>query len=88
MRTWTRAARDMSCGLCAKPIAIGEPIQEVQVGRVKRRLIRCEACADGSAPPDLPERVTLSLSTKRMQPIRKLVTNWADWKAKQAGDGV
>jgi len=78
----------MSCGLCAKPIAIGGPIQEVQVGKVKRRLIRCEACADGPAPPDLPSLVKLGQSTKRMQPIRKLVTNLVDYKAKQAGDGV
>jgi hypothetical protein len=73
----------MSCGLCAKPIAIGGPIQEIQVGWMKRKLIRCEVCADGQAPPDLPERVTLSPSTKRMQPIRKLVTTWVDYKAKQ-----
>jgi hypothetical protein len=50
---------------------------------MKRHLIRCEACADGQAPPDLPELVTLSPSTKRMQPIRKLVTKWVDYKAKQ-----
>lgn len=74
---------DRHCGLCGKPIAIGGPIQEVQLTKVQRVLIRCEACAEGQVPPDLPDRIVPSSRTKRMTPIRQLATR-QDWKERQA----
>ena len=53
MRTWTRAASDALCGRCAGEIRPGDPVLMIQVAMVKKRLTRCEQCADEPVP-DMP----------------------------------
>jgi hypothetical protein len=75
MRTWERVSRPMMCGACALPVGIGEIIQLITVQGMKRKLIRCEGCADGSAPldlPDLPADYQRGRSTKPMKPLAPL----------------
>ncbi len=63
MRAWERVQYREKCGHCGELIEEGSPIQTIQWhGMRKRKLIRCEKCAEGDAPPDLPanpERETI-----------------------------
>lgn len=58
MRTWTRAAVTTLCGgRCGGTVNVGDPVQLVEVPGMRRKLIRCEQCADSQVPPDLPEAI-------------------------------
>lgn len=54
MRSWRRAFTDESCGCCAKPIAKGDPLLELQITALKTPKLRCPTCAGYPAPDDLP----------------------------------
>jgi hypothetical protein len=57
-RTWEACALETHCGSCRTTIAVGAPQQiirpAVERGIRRRAWVRCEACADGPAPADLP----------------------------------
>ena len=57
MRIWVRATKATRCGRCPVVIPLGAPMQRVPLPQVKTPLVRCAACAEGEAPPDLPERM-------------------------------
>lgn len=78
MRHWERVAYREKCGRCGDLIAAGSPIQTASVAGITRKLIRCEKCADGEAPPDLPalpERETVEQIAARfpLAPARAIV---------------
>ena len=73
MRTWERVETAKMCGACGQTLAYGMLMQRIQVTGMKRRLIRCENCADCSAPDDvplLPANYKHGDTTKRMKPIQ------------------
>jgi predicted DNA-binding helix-hairpin-helix protein len=82
-RTWTRTQTATICGYCHTYLPTGRTVQLVSVLGVKRASVRCEACADGPAPPDLPAVVLLGRSTKRMTQLSRSLP--ADFKMAQAG---
>jgi hypothetical protein len=93
MRTWARATGNTFCGLCAKPIATGAPVQLVTFGgnfALARPRLRCEKCAEGDAPPDLPALIERRPALVPMVPlvaIRVLPGMLPlDWKARSAGE--
>lgn len=48
MRSWTRSEFQTFCGgPCGRTVKAGEPVQVIELAMVKRRLVRCEQCADG-----------------------------------------
>jgi len=51
---WTRAVRDCLCGNCGKQLAPNDPLQVMTITGVSRRMYRCQECADGSIPANLP----------------------------------
>src|SRR3954470_8119476 len=75
MRTWERVAYREKCGRCGMLVHEGSPIQTVTRHGMRRKLMRCENCAEGDAPPDLPalpERETVEQIAARfpMAPAR------------------
>lgn len=61
-RVWKRAPFEMRCGSCNRPIAFSRPVQEIHFdfAPLKPRThvpVRCEWCADGPVPDDLPDVV-------------------------------
>jgi hypothetical protein len=93
MREWKRAAAQMLCGLCGKPIYQDQPILLITFpAKVRRPLVRCIDC-EGPAPPDLPARIVPGKSTKRMQPIARTAATFtraklseSDWTARILGE--
>jgi len=69
MREWTRATHARTCGHCGRQLLRGDPILLIRVGHVRRLLPRCEACAGSEAPPDLPEVIEKSRTTKPMSKL-------------------
>lgn len=55
MRYWTACPSPTLCGRCGRSILRGEPMQTIELHRAHLR--RCETCAEGQAPPDLPDRL-------------------------------
>jgi hypothetical protein len=84
MTAWTRAGRNVLCGRCGAHVNEGRPIQVITIAAIKNReFVRCEGCADGLAPPDLPSRIEPGSRTSKMVPIRKLALgSRPDWKQK------
>lgn len=82
-RTWTRTQTATLCGYCHAYLPTGRPVQLWQVPGVKRPTVRCEACADGPAPPDLPAVILAGRTTKRMTHLSRALP--ADFKMAQAG---
>ncbi len=85
MRHWERATRAQLCGRCGVQISNGAPIQTITMSHLKAHLVRCEGCAQGQAPPDLPAVPVRGRTTSRMQPVKKLAERF-DWKAAAGGD--
>ena len=52
MKTWTRLPTDERCGACGAYILRDHPICLLIFEKVRRPLLRCEACA-GPVPEDL-----------------------------------
>lgn len=60
MRTWARHSERNRCGNCRREFAAGEPRQVIAPDAsraIKRQLVRCQQCADGEPPVDLPSLV-------------------------------
>lgn len=79
MRTWERANHPILCGRCGHVISFGLPVQRVGFAQQKRRLIRCESCAEGKAPPDLPSlpiNYERGSFTKPMAPLAKIASTY------------
>jgi len=55
MRTWTRLGSAKLCGACNAVIQEGTPLQVLTLPTVTRPLLRCQACAVGPCPSDLPQ---------------------------------
>ncbi len=83
-RIWQKSQLPVLCGRCGATVAAGEPVQQVSLLGLRRPLWRCQGCAQGEVPPDLPAHVERSQTTKRMTPIRALKI--PDFKAKAAGE--
>lgn len=90
MRWWVRAEKLSICGRCASWIEAGSPVQIVALQGVKEPRKRCEKCADGRAPEDLPP---LPAKAEVCTPV---ADTWStagevaksqpfDWKEKAAG---
>lgn len=71
--TWERVSVTAACGRCGKFLEQGDPVLVKTLPGLKRKLRRCEDCA-GPAPPNLPDPIMLSQTTKRMQSISKRAT--------------
>lgn len=66
MRTWVRALLDQVCGgPCRTRILTGQPMLVIEHPHVKRKLVRCAACADEPVP-ELPE--ALPTSARKLTP--------------------
>ncbi len=72
MRTWRRVEWLSTCGACGAVLGRGMLMQTLELPMVKRRLVRCEDCAEGAAPPDLPLVQEPGQSTKRMPAISRI----------------
>lgn len=75
MRAWERVTYLEHCGHCGAHLHAGDPMQTITRHGLKRKLIRCPACAEGDVPPDLPHNpVHLSVEERvaqiRMQPVQ------------------
>lgn len=61
MRTWKRTEIEVRCGACPASIPRGAPMQLVHLPGVKDQKRRCERCADGAAPADLPPGASVNI---------------------------
>lgn len=85
MRTWVRTRWAGRCGLCGATLEAGVAVQVITCRLVKRRLVRCQTCADTPVPPDVPVWPTRSpelTPVQSMTAIRDAV-NLDDWKQRQ-----
>ena len=80
MRTWERVTFVATCGTCRTVLGEGMVMQVLTLPNVKRRMIRCEDCADGEPPPDLPAHQVKHQTTKRMQQIAKAIPEWMPYR--------
>ena len=74
MKEWKRTPVTVACGNCDALVAFGDPVLVMTLANVRRKLVRCQACA-GDAPPDLPPLETRpepQRRTRRMMPLAKL----------------
>ena len=91
MRTWKRADQAFICGKCANAISAGAAMQVVTLPGITRMRIRCEACADGKAPPTLGTMVVRATPANRDAGLTSIRTmarsvNARDWKQVAAGE--
>lgn len=62
-------------------------MQLIRLGGVKKLRQRCERCADGEAPPDLPSVEAMKPTFTPMVPMRAVADSLPlDWKAAQSGE--
>ncbi len=70
MTRWSRATSETLCGGFGPThtIPVGAPLFVIQLPGVKRVRFRCEVCAGGPVPPDLPplSEAPSQRRTKRM----------------------
>jgi hypothetical protein len=77
VRRWTRVAYSERCGQCGKQLNDGEPIIEITISGLRRRLVRGQCCA-GDAPPDLPldivffQKQEIESRMRALQPFKRL----------------
>ena len=90
MRTWQRAVIETRCGLCAKPIPLGDAMLVFTIATVKKPIQRCQACAGYPAPEDLPSLVDRAPVPMSAPPLTGTRAHAAmgpkDWKARSAGE--
>ena len=82
MRKWSRVAYQERCGLCGSLLGADTPVMEITLPNSSIVKYRCEDCV-GSAPPDLPARISLSETIEtKMARIRELATvrEWMPYK--------
>lgn len=73
MRRWVRATvRYLRCGYCRAPIAVGDPMQLIELVQVVQPKRRCAKCAEGKVPADLP---ALDTSTRKSYARQKTVSH-------------
>jgi len=78
MTEWTRAKRRQFCGRCHYWFNIGDPMLEIIIIGLKRRLKRCEAC-EGPAPADLAPYVPPDPIETVAASILKIETRTREW---------
>lgn len=84
MRTWARTRLECRCGLCGHTIAEGSPVLVLEVLGVHRPKLRCQTCAGGPVPSELPMR---SPRETGVTPLRQIAHAVAfDYKAAQLGE--
>jgi hypothetical protein len=78
MRKWTRLSGAKLCGACGKVVPKGEPIQALMLVNLGRALYRCQACAEGPCPLDLPSPVVVQSEAleARMDAIGKVAAQF------------
>ena len=68
MHEWTHAERNGFCGGCDHLIAPGDPVRVTTIHGVKKKFIRCAACA-GGAPAELPPYVARASEAVSFVPL-------------------
>jgi hypothetical protein len=76
---WGYTEIEGHCGGCNALLAIGDPIQLVEIPGLKRRLVRCEECA-GPAPADLPPFVLPMRSPQHETPMSPPPREWMPYR--------
>lgn len=79
MREWTRYAYEKLCGVCSAQITRGRPIQVISLPGQAWRMYRCEACADGPVPPDLPPLIETARGQRPMTSTAAIARSRGDW---------
>lgn len=66
------------CGGCGALVPAGGSMQRLTLARVRRRLLRCEACVGSPGPPELGRSagVTTSQLTARMAAIGQVAAQF------------
>jgi hypothetical protein len=87
MKTWLRALLATKCGGCGAPIEAGTPMQVWIWPGLRRRKVRCPACADEAPPVDLPLLSTTEYVTPTPLLNLRLMADMLplDWKTRGAG---
>ncbi len=80
-REWRRVPSACYCGYCGhdRHIKKGEPALFITLHGVKKPRVRCQSCAGGSPPDDLPELLT-SGGIEHSTLIRQKIDHGSDRK--------
>ncbi len=70
---WIRCAFTARCGACNADLHTGDPLLELVLPNLRRRLLRCPACA-GPAPPDLPPLIETASIAERVAKLAHVST--------------